>query len=437
MAVKIVSLREDEIRDIGDAFADFKYAESEFGMAYLAKDRQAVSDYICSYARMTIRERSLYSTSYKHEGFIAFSNPGAGMSLGSAADILKTVPGRVDMKHLFTMAKGCMHAGKTYGSILSGLKIPHIYVSMVAVRKEYQGKGFMRKLLEIAFEEGRRQAVPVVLDTDAVLKKDKYEHLGMKCVVTQHFADGVELYGLVYEPDNLPKEWKSEVVLEDRRILSAHSRDIWDRFAPVYSGFVTGTPGNRRAYDAIYRRIRSVIRDKEVLELATGPGVIAKQVADEAGRMVATDYSEKMLAVARRGIVPENLVFERADASALSYDDESFDVIIIANALHIIPQPEKVLSEIRRVLRKDGLLIAPNFIHDNRKKVSGLCSKALSFAGVTFEAKWDAQGYIRFLQDHGFRAEHTKQLQSTIPLMYTECTIEDDRIDSDGDHGTM
>ncbi|MCR4789383.1 MAG: GNAT family N-acetyltransferase [Lachnospiraceae bacterium] len=427
MSVKIISLKEEEIRDIGNAFADFEYAESEFGMAYLGKDRQAVSDYICAYVRMTMRERTLYSTSDEHEAFIAFSNPGANMSLASAADILKTVPGRVDTKHLCRMAKGCLHAGKSYGSILSKLKIPHIYVSMVAVRKEYQGQGFMRKLLEIAFEEGRRQAVPVVLDTDAQLKKDKYEHIGMKCVVTQHFEDGVELYGLVYEPDNIPKEWKSDVVLDDMKILSAHNNNIWDRYAPVYNSFVTGTPGNKKAYAAIYKRIRSVIKDKEVLELATGPGVIAKQVADEAKSMIATDYSEKMLAVARRGIVPKNLKFEWADASALSYDDDSFDVIIIANALHVIPHPEKVLSEIRRVLRKNGLLIAPNFIHDNQKKVSELCSKALSLAGVNFEAKWDAKGYIGFLEKNGFRVDHSKQLSSTIPLMYTECTIPDER----------
>jgi ubiquinone/menaquinone biosynthesis C-methylase UbiE len=137
--------------------------------------------------------------------------------------------------------------------------------------------------------------------------------------------------------------------------------------------------------------------------------------------MVATDFSEKMLAVARRGLVPNNLVFEQADASALPYGDESFDVIIIANALHVIPNPEKVMSEIRRVLRKDGLLIAPNFIHDNAKKASELCSKALSLAGVNFEARWDAAGYIAFLENNGFKVDRSKQLDSTIPLIYTEC----------------
>ncbi len=424
MPVKINSLREGEIREIGDAFADFEYAESEFGMSYLGKSAQAISDYICAYVRMAIRERVLYSTSDAHEAFIAFKNPGVNMSIGSVTELLKTVPGCVNAGHLFKMAKSYGRAGKSYGSILSKLKIPYIYVGMIAIRKEYQGKGFMRRVLEIAFEEGRRQAVPVVLDTDAQLKKDKYEHIGMKCVATQHFGDGVELYGMVYEPDNIPKEWKSETVLEDMRILSAKNEGIWDKFAPIYTGFVTGTPGNKHAYEAMYKRIRTMVKDKEVLELATGPGVIAKQVATEAKSMTATDFSEKMLAVARRGIVPSNLVFERADASDLQYNDESFDVIIIANALHVIPDHEKVLSEIKRVLRKDGLLIAPNFIHDNRKKISELFSKTLSCVGVQFEAKWDAKGYKAFLERNGFEVKYTKPFESTIPLMYTECMAE-------------
>ena len=47
----------------------------------------------------------------------------------------------------------------------------------------------------------------------------------------------------------------------------------------------------------------------------------------------------------------------------LSYADRSFDVVIVSNALHIVPQSEKALAEIRRVLKDDGVLIAPTFTH--------------------------------------------------------------------------
>ena len=127
-----------------------------------------------------------------------------------------------------------------------------------------------------------------------------------------------------------------------------------------------------------------------------------------------------LLAVAHRGEVPDNLKFEQADACKLQYADDSFDVVIIANALHIIPEPEKALAEIRRVLKKDGILIAPNFIHDNKNRISGAFSKALSAAGVKFEAKWDADGFIAFLARNGFEVKHSKQLNSTIPMVYVE-----------------
>ncbi|MCR5389444.1 MAG: GNAT family N-acetyltransferase [Lachnospiraceae bacterium] len=420
MPVKINTLSEEEIRSIGDAFADYEYADSEWGMSFLGKGKQAVSDYICAYVRMAIKERVLYSTSDKHEAFIAFKRSEHKMNISSAAGLMRSVFGCIDYRNAGKAAKGFMQSDKGYGDILLKLKIPHIYVGMVAVTKKYQGQGYMRKLMEIAFEEGRKHSLPVVLDTDAELKKSKYEHLSMKCVTTTKLADGVKLYGMVYEPENIPKEWRSDVVMDDYRILKGENESIWDKFSSVYSAFVTGTPANKKAYEVIYKRIRTVVKDKEVLEIATGPGMIAKQVADEAKSMTATDFSEKMLAVARRGEVPSNLKFEQADACKLPYDDNSFDVVIIANALHVIPEPEKALAEIRRVIRKDGILIAPNFIHDNKNKISGVFSKALSAAGVVFKAKWDAVGFTAFLEQNGFAVRNSKQLNSTIPMVYTE-----------------
>lgn len=112
--------------------------------------------------------------------------------------------------------------------------------------------------------------------------------------------------------------------------------------------------GDRKVYQFMYDRIPRVIRGKEVQELATGPGLLAKNVAHAAKRMVATDYAEGMIREAQKGPCPENLTFEVADATALPYPDTSFDVVLIANALHIMPDPEQALREIRRVLRLGG-----------------------------------------------------------------------------------
>lgn len=56
-----------------------------------------------------------------------------------------------------------------------------------------------------------------------------------------------------------------------------------------------------------------------------------------------------------------NVRFWVEDATALSFEDNSFDdAVIISNALHIMPDPVKVLAEMRRVLKANGLLICPH-----------------------------------------------------------------------------
>ena len=127
-------------------------------------------------------------------------------------------------------------------------------------------------------------------------------------------------------------------------------KKIWDLYAPIYK---QAMKADQRIYDFMYKRIPGKIRGKEVLEIATGPGLLAKHVAPAAKSMIATDYSDGMIAQAKKGGCPANLRFEVADAMDLPYPDKSFDAVLISNALHIVPDPEKVLTEIDRVLRPD------------------------------------------------------------------------------------
>ena len=80
---------------------------------------------------------------------------------------------------------------------------------------------------------------------------------------------------------------------------------VWDLFAPVYNVFMRT---NRTAYEQMYTNIRAVIKDKRVLEIACGTGLISKNVADAAESYIATDFSENMLKTARKGYVPDNLI---------------------------------------------------------------------------------------------------------------------------------
>ena len=192
---------------------------------------------------------------------------------------------------------------------------------------------------------------------------------------------------------------------------------IWDTFAPIYE---RAMKTQKNIYNFLYRQISISCFDKTVLELATGPGMIARHIAHSAKSVVATDFSQNMIETAKKKGIPQNVIFETADATNLSYAENSFDVVVIANALHIIPNPEKALCEINRVLKSDGILIAPNFIEREKGK-KNLWQKILSLAGIKFAHEWTASEYTSFLEANGWKVTKSEIAKGRIDLLYTEC----------------
>ena len=193
---------------------------------------------------------------------------------------------------------------------------------------------------------------------------------------------------------------------------------IWDWYAPIYKRAMRA---EERSYAFLYRRIPKLIRGKEVLELATGPGALAKRIAPVTKHMLATDYSEGMIAEAKKGACSNNLRFEVADALSLPYADASFDAVVIVNALHLLPEPERALREMARVLRPDGVLIAPNFVKQRESLLTRFWEALLSLAGLRFANQWTPEEYLDFLKKNGWEVRFYKVMQARMPLIYTEC----------------
>ena len=143
-------------------------------------------------------------------------------------------------------------------------------------------------------------------------------------------------------------------------------RNFWDRTAKIYDRFMRR---DAAAYDRMYALLRPVVRDKTALELAAGTGLIAKHIANAAEYIEVTDASEQMIRQAERENHAENLHFSVQDMFCLPYADAAFDVVIVSNALHIVPQPERALHEIKRVLKNDGVLVGAD-LYACRKLIS-------------------------------------------------------------------
>ena len=196
-------------------------------------------------------------------------------------------------------------------------------------------------------------------------------------------------------------------------------RNFWDKNAGRYDRFMRK---DRAVYEKLYGLIRPVVKDKTVLELATGTGLIAKNIVNAAAHIEATDASAEMIQQAKRKNHSAKLYYSVQDMFCLPYADESFEVVIVSNALHIVPQPEKALAEIRRVLREDGVLIAPTFTHAENSFFGNSKAFFMKLAGFPLHSKWTGEEYLRFLQQNGWTVRKSTVLKASFPLTYVECT---------------
>ena len=195
-------------------------------------------------------------------------------------------------------------------------------------------------------------------------------------------------------------------------------KDFWDKNAGRYDRFMRK---DAAAYERLYELLCPVVRHKTVLELATGTGLIAKNIVNAAAHIEATDASPEMIIEAKRDNQSAKLHFSVQDMFHLPYADKSFDVAIVSNALHIVPQPEKALVEIRRVLKDDGVLIAPTFTHAENSFSGKVRAFFMKLADFPLYSRWTSEEYLAFLRQNGWTVQKSTVLRASFPLAYTEC----------------
>lgn len=147
------------------------------------------------------------------------------------------------------------------------------------------------------------------------------------------------------------------------------------RWAPIYDrtfGALTGV-GRRRA-TALLSKLGG-----SVLEVGVGTGLALPLYGPNVS-VTGVDYSAEMLEKARAKVEAEGLdrvtALRRMDARALKFPDASFDHVAAMHVISVVPEPEKVMSEIARVLRPGGSVVIVNhFARD-----TGLLARAERWA---------------------------------------------------------
>lgn len=125
----------------------------------------------------------------------------------------------------------------------------------------------------------------------------------------------------------------------------------------VFDVFLRGP----RAEDAIVAAVAEA-RPRRVLEVGCGPGGLAERLARELRvELAALDLSPRMVELTRaRGVDAR-----AGDVQALPFPDGSFDCAVAAFVLYHVPDLERSVAELARVLRPGGRLVAATVPHDN------------------------------------------------------------------------
>lgn len=155
---------------------------------------------------------------------------------------------------------------------------------------------------------------------------------------------------------------------------------FWDKCAGVYD---LGQSVNYKVIK-IFEKIteRLVPKGAVVLDTAAGTGRLTFAAAKNAEKVVCTDLSMAMLKQsikkAKRMNI-QNVEFEVRDIFNLEDEDETYDVVMAGNVLHLIDNPEEAVKELWRVTKRGGKLLLPTYLNCDNGSLTMKLYKKLGF----------------------------------------------------------
>lgn len=162
-----------------------------------------------------------------------------------------------------------------------------------------------------------------------------------------------------------------------------------------------------------------------VLEVAAGTGLVTPALAREAREVIATDYAAAMVATLETRICEAGLVnvrCEQADLYALHFEPSSFDAVVAANVLHLVPDLSGALAAQRKMLKPGGRLIVPTYCHDETA-LSWVVLRLLAITGFPSHRRYMLRSLRESLEAAGLVASRVEMLPGLIPIGYVEGTF--------------
>ncbi|WP_432277811.1 ArsR/SmtB family transcription factor [Lysobacter stagni] len=140
------------------------------------------------------------------------------------------------------------------------------------------------------------------------------------------------------------------------------------------------SPG--RTWEAMARSALPLLEPGDVLDIASGDGVLAELLAPHSHRYVCLDASTKVvLAASERLRKLKNVEVREGDMHALPFDDAHFDLVVLMHSLTYAEHPAQAVAEAARVLRPGGRLLLTSLArHEHRNVVEAYGHVNLGFS---------------------------------------------------------
>lgn len=179
-----------------------------------------------------------------------------------------------------------------------------------------------------------------------------------------------------------------------------YNDQLFAKWAPIYDGF-------ELMLSTIRNKITQEINpsNKTVLDVATGTGSLAIALSSTAKKVIGIDLSSEMLAVANKKNKHNNLSFLEMDASKMSFKDNEFDIVTISLGLHDMPLEIRtaVLKEIKRVLKKDGILYVFEYDLPKNNFIAWCTSHFINIYESRYYLHFIDRDLIEYLETFGFK----------------------------------
>jgi ubiquinone/menaquinone biosynthesis C-methylase UbiE len=191
--------------------------------------------------------------------------------------------------------------------------------------------------------------------------------------------------------------------------------NFWDFCSPFYD---FAEKSNGIAYETMLKIVRETVPSNSiVLEVAAGTGSISLAVADKAESVLCTDLSRRMLSVARkksRKQAVSNVHFDNLDIFNINKSNNSFDVVIAGQVLHLLDEPEKAAAELRRVAK--NTVILPMCLIASLSGRAKFNFKLYRLFGFSPKVELDLDSYAEFLPKIGFENCEIIEISGKMPM---------------------